>query len=449
MIKRLQIQQGMALIMTLFVLAILSLVGLGLITTSNLETRINSNSRSAYPAYYAAEAGLEEATYRLNGTAVNPISLVFLDSPTKVVYLRQNTNIDPTNSSGPCYDNEYASSNFSMINYVPSNQGSNPIPYQWVKISMKTKRLSGQDVDNAGLTTNQDTPVYFDGAQYLYDPVNGINPLKMGFPVFQLTSFSMTPEGAACKVRREIASASFPGLPGALFLNGPSPTFNGSTSPFYWVNGNDLAASGVNKPAIGVLSNVVVANLVPILPVPGNYVGSGGTNPDVENISLISPTMYTTPQGLEGMLNHIVSNASATYPPSTTQCTGANCWGTPMNPMVNVFEGDCNLGGNTGYGVLVVRGNFQMLGSGSFDGLVLVVGQGVMTVTGTGSGRIDGGLFVAKTRDSSGNLLTNLGNPNIDWSNGGGQGIYYNSALINQMFVNMGYLKLAYKELSL
>ncbi|MBZ5564757.1 MAG: hypothetical protein LAP13_20340, partial [Acidobacteriia bacterium] len=155
------------------------------------ETRINHNSRSAYPAFYAAEAGLEEGTYRLNGTAINPISLANLDVPSKVVYLRQDSGIDPTNSSGPYCDSEFAGSNFTTISYVVTNQGSNPIPYPWVKISMKTKGLSGQDVDNTGLSTNPDTPVYFDGSQYLFDPTNGINPYRMGFPVFQITAFSM------------------------------------------------------------------------------------------------------------------------------------------------------------------------------------------------------------------------------------------------------------------
>ena len=58
--------------MALFVLAILSLAGITYMTSSTLETKINSNSRNAYPTFYAAEAGLEEGTYRLMSNAVNP-----------------------------------------------------------------------------------------------------------------------------------------------------------------------------------------------------------------------------------------------------------------------------------------------------------------------------------------------------------------------------------------
>ncbi len=89
-----------------------------------------------------------------------------------------------------------------------------------------------------------------------------------------------------------------------------------------------------------------------------------------------------------------------------------------------------------------------MQGNGSFYGLILVVGQGTMDFSGGGNGEIQGGIFVAKTRDASGNLLSSLGSPSIDWNGGGGNGVTYNSAIINQNFTNMGFLKLAYKEIA-
>jgi len=55
------------------------------------------------------------------------------------------------------------------------------------------------------------------------------------------------------------------------------------------------------------------------------------------------------------------------------------------------------------------------------------------------------GIIVAKTRDAGGSVLGSLGNPNLDWSGGGGNGVRYSSSLVNQIFTNMGFLKLAYK----
>src|SRR4030095_10309337 len=100
-------QRGIGLIMGMLILAILSLLGLGLMTTATLETRIQSNARSSSRVYYAAEAGLEEASYRMIGDSLNLIPLTQLDTVTEVVYIRQNSSINPTDSSSSDYDTEY------------------------------------------------------------------------------------------------------------------------------------------------------------------------------------------------------------------------------------------------------------------------------------------------------------------------------------------------------
>jgi Tfp pilus assembly protein PilX len=441
-------QQGIGLIMSLLILTILSLLGLGLMTNATLETRIQSNARSSSLVYYAAESGLEEASYRLIGDSLNTIPLTQLDTVTEVVYIRQNSSINPTDSSSSDYDTEYASSNFGTVTYYTTNQSSNPIPYRWIKLSMKTKRLSGHDVNNGGLTNNQDVPIYYDQAEYLYDPGAGINASKTGYPVYQLTSFARTSDGASYKVRREISSAGFE-LPGAIFFDGPNPTFaDAPSSNDYWVNGNDQAGGGYNMPAIGVISDAADTSISAGLPGPDHYIGSGGSTPDVQNVAPSLPESFTTPQGMEGLVNSIADYANATHPGGTTTCSGAGCWGTAASPKINVFEGDCDLGNGTGYGVLIVRGTFHMQGSGSFYGLILVVGQGTMDFSGGGNGEIQGGIFLAKTRDTSNNILSTLGSPAIDWNGGGGNGVFYNSFHINKMFKNMAFIKLAFKELS-
>ena len=328
--------------MALFALSILTLLGLGMMTSTSLETKVNSNAQLSYPAYYAAEAGLEEATYRLRGGSVNAINRTQVDSTSEVIYLRQSSSIDPTSSS-PYSDSQYATSNFSTVNYVTTNQSSNPIPYQWVKISMKTKRVSGNDINNGGLANNQDVPVYYDGAQYLYDPINGINAARSASPD-SLTSFARTPDGSGCILRREISSAAFPGMPGAISSMGRTPLLTHPNSNPYWVIGND-AAGGPNRPAIGVITDAADTSISAGLPRPTHYIGSGGTTPDVQNVSANLPYSYTTPQGMEDLANSIASlTGVTTYGSGSTTCSGANCWGTAATPKINVFDGDCNLG---------------------------------------------------------------------------------------------------------
>src|SRR5260221_12515888 len=57
-------ESGMALLLTLFALLLLSAIGLFLALSSDTETRIDANYGSNLHAYYAARSGLEEVRDR-------------------------------------------------------------------------------------------------------------------------------------------------------------------------------------------------------------------------------------------------------------------------------------------------------------------------------------------------------------------------------------------------
>src|SRR5438094_2706887 len=58
-------QSGVAMIIALFALLLLSVVGLGMMYSTNMETSINGNYRDKQSAAYAALAGLQEARERI------------------------------------------------------------------------------------------------------------------------------------------------------------------------------------------------------------------------------------------------------------------------------------------------------------------------------------------------------------------------------------------------
>jgi hypothetical protein len=68
-------------------------------------------------------------------------------------------------------------------------------------------------------------------------------------------------------------------------------------------------------------------------------------------------------------------------------------------------EGDLNLGPGTGYGLLLVRGELNVVGTLNWNGLILVIGQGVVRWSPGITGTINGGLFTARTRATDGSLL--------------------------------------------
>jgi hypothetical protein len=124
------------------------------------------------------------------------------------------------------------------------------------------------------------------------------------------------------------------------------------------------------------------------------------------------------------------------------------------HPMTIVVNGDLDMNGwrNTGYGLLLVTGTLHYDPDASWQGLVLVIGQGNFVSTRGGSGEIDGAVFIAKTRDASGNLLASLGASSFSQTGPGssvGRGINYNSCLVQTAEGPITYKVLAFKEIPL
>src|SRR5215470_1404061 len=58
-------ERGIAMLVAVFALLLLSVIGLGMMYSTNMETNINSNYRDKQIATYAAMAGLQEARDRI------------------------------------------------------------------------------------------------------------------------------------------------------------------------------------------------------------------------------------------------------------------------------------------------------------------------------------------------------------------------------------------------
>src|SRR6266699_168189 len=76
-------EKGIALLISIFVLLLISVVAIALIVSSGTETALAGNYRSSTGVYYAALAGLEEARGRLLGKDPNSFQKTagFLPSP--------------------------------------------------------------------------------------------------------------------------------------------------------------------------------------------------------------------------------------------------------------------------------------------------------------------------------------------------------------------------------
>jgi Tfp pilus assembly protein PilX len=104
--------------------------------------------------------------------------------------------------------------------------------------------------------------------------------------------------------------------------------------------------------------------------------------------------------GLESLAASITKNATDLY-------TGAalGSAGGPSDYRVIVVEGNLDLGPGTGYGILLLRGELTVVGDITWNGLIVVIGQGVIHWKPGVTGIINGGLFAARTRAVDGSLL--------------------------------------------
>jgi hypothetical protein len=139
------------------------------------------------------------------------------------------------------------------------------------------------------------------------------------------------------------------------------------------------------------------------------------------------------------MVQSVTNNADVLIQgPATPSSFPSNM--SASNPMTIVVNGDLNLNAwhNTGFGLLLVTGTLYYDPDATWEGIVLVIGQGNFVSTNGGTGGIDGAVFIAKTRDPSGNLLPALGAASYSQTGSGnptdsyGRGINYNSCWVSK-----------------
>lgn len=474
-------EKGIALLMAIFVLMLISVVALSMLLSSGTESSIAGNYRLATQTFYAAYAGMEEARGRM--WAKNPNAFgALLPSPMSVgtaLYILNpaaGETVAPTTASNTYYDSEY----FTQFGVQASTLGANAVTinsassiagypgplYKWVRITPETEQSENMDIDNDG-NINSTLPIFYDG---LHQFVQGSFPTLTGEPssqkqVYTLTALAVLPNGAKRMLQEDVAMMTFNmTFPSALTLDGNSPNYQKPTSVPFVVNGADQSPGGANcpppqgsLPAVGVVGgsssvNSVVSDIQASPNRSAEYTGGGLSTPSVGNITGNLPLSESTPAQLEALVTQIESTADYVVQGPATSLPN---YGTATNPVTIVVDssnngatGNLSLSGNhTGYGTLVVRGTFSPSGTVGWNGMVLVIGQGNVQGSGGGNNSYNGAFFVANTRDSSGNLLSTLGTPTFNWSGGGGNGISYNSCAINNATSNQTYRVLSYHEI--
>ncbi|HTT32218.1 MAG TPA: hypothetical protein VMH48_01335 [Methylomirabilota bacterium] len=489
-----QTQGGIALLISIFILLLISVVAIALIVSSGTESALAGNYRSSTGVYYAAMSGLEEVRSRLWPKDPNAFSITdpgFLPSatplpacsPVYVINHLDSETVTPWIAGSTYADNEFGpeflTTGCSMPSSPPTARSiwrrsplrnlSFPGPlYKWVRINGVTERSLNLDAYPYDGTINNGL-VYYDGVR-LNDQTNGSQ-------VLELTALAVLPNGSQKLLQYLVASTTLNLVfPAAMTLDGYSDAYSGPNHNFFQISGNqdsgDSACGGPSMPypvpAVGVPDNPDINYVINGNPGPGstgipggqlgNYTGTGST-PSVVRVNL--PPNLQTVQSLNQLVQTIVQNADTVIggPADQTSIPSAM---SSSNPMTVVIQGNPAIpsqgnltlsGGFTGYGLLLVTGTFLYTPDLNWNGIILVIGQGnVGTTSGGGGGSVNGAILIAQIRDSSGNLLAGP-NPGRATFNDAttstvGRGYYYNCSWIQAAQPAAGYKVLSFHEIA-
>ena len=252
--KRLKSQRGIAMMVSLLALLLLSAIGMGLMFMADTENSVNNNYRDSQKAYFAARAGAEDARLLLvrdNTLNANALALN-TNSPFQMIYLKNPSNgetIDPTTAAGstltanPYLDDQLCWERYTNLTLTPSAgpcgsngqsgqlltdathftattmtqtagvNGADALPFKWVRIAAKQNLMgalgsSGTKV-NSALGNGQQ--VCWDGSQEIVvSSGTCASQAATVMPVWEITSLAVTPNvgsnpGSRRMVQMEVA----------------------------------------------------------------------------------------------------------------------------------------------------------------------------------------------------------------------------------------------------
>jgi hypothetical protein len=475
-------ERGIALLIAIFVLLLISVVAIALLVSSGTETALGANYRSSSTAYYAALAGLEEVRGRLLPNNTNSISSIIpstfpLGQPIYVTNRLPGETIQPWDPSNLYYDHEYktefgveASGTAwqSRPSVWDNNSQGMPGPlFKWVRINAVTEASLQTDVNSDGWKDP--------GSLLFYDPanidLNGnprpsliVSARSTAVQVLEITAFAYLPNGSK-KILQYIVAPITVNLsfPAALTLDSSSATYSPSTHNAFYIHGDGDSGDGAcgtpaipyPVPAIGVTDSNDASTIAGTIPSgkQTHYTGST-SSPSVSQVTVT--TNLQTPQTLDSIAQAIIKNADAAIQGPANQSSLPAAMSTGNTLMTVAIAGDPTQpnqgnitlsGGYTGYGLLLVTGTLTLDSSVSWNGIILVIGQGQIVATSSGGfGQINGAIFVAQTRDGSGNLLSSLGSAGFN-NTAGRDTIYYNCSWIAAAEAPVTYRVLSFHEI--
>ena len=347
--ERFQRERGAALITALLVSTLLLVVGGALILTTGMASVLAVDSTAELQAYYATEAG------------VNAAMNVF----------RGNVQSNPANTAATFRNMATNSTLAPWLNYSTTINGNSAV-------SLSTNPVMGYSVS-------------------VLDPAVPTTPINRQPPrlLMQVTGYG--PKGASKRMEVMVDRWIFDYQAIASILirghdNNTTPmTFAIGNSNSKWYFGHDNSADPFPAvPVIGVSHAVDYG--VATAAVTGAQPGTvQGLQPVKQFTQSEMPSFLQTADKARAFL---VEMRTTAIREGRYFGTTSGTFGSSTTPLFTFVDGDCTLDG--GSGLLIVTGHLELNGTPSFNGLILVMGQGTVNRNGGGVGNIFGAFAIAK-----------------------------------------------------
>jgi hypothetical protein len=211
-------QRGIALLIVCFALLLLSVIGLGMMYSTNMETTINSNYRDKQIALYAALAGLQEARERLKypyNYNITPPTQLPSTSAANVLYIVANSAIRPWDPTSTKYfDTELCQQNVlglsgtagvpcttiasgtSWLQSFDDSQSASapwnlyPLDFKWARIELKGNNMTPVPVNGDSTDSSQ---ACWNGVNQMSTPTTYTTGCK---PIGGVTAVSVLTSGS-------------------------------------------------------------------------------------------------------------------------------------------------------------------------------------------------------------------------------------------------------------
>src|SRR6201988_1707000 len=390
-------ESGAALITVLMLSTLLLGAGGTLILVSTMSARIAIDSTAEMQAYYGAEGGLQATLNVLRGN-VSPRSGMESGS---TMDFRKAVTLDNSN--------------------LPSDTSTSSRLSGWLNYDYTP--TGGTLPDRVTLTSSYAPQNGMAFSVVVDDPDN--TPVANGEPDrLRLRVTGYGPKGAIKRLELVINRTNFDYDPVATIMmrssdDGTPITFTAGNSAAKEYSGHDHAGMAGTLPAFGsntdadMAVEVEAANKGTVAtPIAGKF----GTS--------ALPSWLQNANNARTFLKEQKANAvsQGRYFDSFSGTSGST-----SSPAFTFVNGDCDLHG--GAGLLIVTGNLEMNGNPSFEGLILVLGEGSINRKGGGNGNIYGSITVAKFDvDGTGGFLA----PSFTTNGGGNWTIQYDSDAVRR-----------------